>query len=83
MYFVRKILTYLPTTSPAPTLQWGHVYDKGSAKTLNGGEGLRMYHCAQQGRAYATHAAVLEQLRGIIKAAVEIGVFSNSNLRRR
>ena len=28
-----------------------------------------MYYCAQQGRAYATHAAVLEQLRDVLKAA--------------
>jgi hypothetical protein len=30
---------------------------------------LNIYHCAQQGRAYATHAAVLEQLRDMLKAA--------------
>ena len=55
--------------SPTPTHHWDHVCAEGSVKTLEGNEGLHLYHCAQQGRAYATYAAVREQLRDMLKAA--------------
>ena len=45
--------------SPPRTQEWEHVCDKGNTKALEGNGGVHMYHCAQQGRAYATHTAVL------------------------
>ena len=54
--FVNQVKSFL-ATFPPPTQKWEHDCDKGIVKTLKGKEGLHMYHCAQQGRAYATHAA--------------------------
>ena len=42
---------------------------QGKRHDAQGAEGMHLYYCAHLYRAYATHSAVLEQLRGMPNAA--------------
>jgi hypothetical protein len=56
--------------SPAPSEPWTHKCAKGELCSLSGkAGGAHLFHCPQQGRALATHGAVLEQLRDMLLAA--------------
>jgi len=62
--FVSRLKSPL-AISPTSASEWGHVCNKGIMKTL-----MEVgCHCAKQGQAYATHAAMLGQLREMLKAA--------------
>ena len=52
--------------SPAPSELWAHSCGGGKVLELKGDECSHLYYCSQQGRAHATHDAVLEQLRGML-----------------
>ena len=52
--------------SLAPSEPWAHSCGGGKVLELQGDKCSHLYHCSQQGRAYATHDAVLEQLRDML-----------------
>ena len=56
--------------SPVPREPWDHVCARGEVLQLQGDpDGCHLFHCSKQGRAYATHDAVLEQLRDCLSDA--------------
>ena len=53
-----------------PREPWDHVCARGEVRQLQGDpDGCHLFHCSKQGRAYATHDAVLEQLRDCLSDA--------------
>ena len=67
--FTTQLRSYLGL-SPAPKENWSHICSNGEVHNLHGNqECSHLYHCNQQGRSIAVHAAVLDQLKQMLNAA--------------
>ena len=67
--FTTQLRSYLGL-SPAPKENWSHICSNGDVRNLHGiQECSHLYHCNQQGRSIAVHAAVLDQLKQMLNAA--------------
>ena len=52
--------------SPTPFEPWNHSCGGGKLLKLQNDKCSHLYHCSQQGRAHATHDAVLGQMRDML-----------------
>ena len=65
-HVMRTQVKALLGVSPTPYEPWTHSGGGGKQMELQGKECSHLYHCSQQGRAYATHGALLEQVMDML-----------------